>query len=146
MTNLHYATQINAPRDKVWDAMLGDSTYREWTSVFMPGSHYQGDWSEGSKMLFLGPSEEGKKDGGMAAIVKENRPQEFISLEYHAEIRDGVEVPMEGNGYENYTLEDKDGGTEVLVNLLNLPDEYADMFNDAWPKALEKLKEIAEKQ
>ena len=97
-------------------------------------------------MLFLGPSEEGKKDGGMAAIVKENRPQEFISLEYHAEIRDGVEVPMEGNGYENYTLEDKDGGTEVLVNLLNLPDEYADMFNDAWPKALEKLKEIAEKQ
>jgi uncharacterized protein YndB with AHSA1/START domain len=145
MTNLHYSTQINAPREKVWEVMLNDSTYREWTAVFMPGSYYQGDWSQGSKMLFLGPGADGQKEGGMAAVVKENRPQEFISLEYHAEIRDGIEVPMEGNGYENYTLQDKDGGTEVSIDLLNLPDEYADMFNDAWPKALEKLKELAEK-
>lgn len=144
MTNLHYSTQINAPREKVWEVMLDDSTYREWASVFMPGSYYQGDWSEGSKMLFLGPSEDGKKDGGMAAVVKENRPQEFISLEYHAEVHDGIEVPMAGNGFENYTLQDKDGGTEVSVHLLNLPDEYADMFNDTWPAALTKLKEIAE--
>jgi len=77
--------------------------------------------------------------------VKEHRPQEFISLEYHAEIRNGVEVPMKGNGFENYTLNDKNGGTEVSVDLLNLPDEYADMFNDSWPKALKKLKEMAEK-
>ncbi len=144
MTNLHFSTHINAPRSKVWDVMLNDATYHEWASVFMPGSYYQGDWSEGSKMLFLGPSADGKKDGGMSAVVKENRPQEFISLEYHAEIHDGVEVPLEGNGFENYTLEDIEGGTEVSVDLLNLPDAYADMFNDTWPKALEKLKELAE--
>lgn len=145
MLDLHYSVQINAPRKKVWSVMLEDSTYREWAAVFMPGSYYQGDWSEGSKMLFLGPSGEGKKDGGMAAIVKEHRPEEFISLAYHAEIHDGVEVPMEKSGLENYTLKDTEGGTEVLVDLLNLPDEYADMFNDSWPKALEKLKEIVEK-
>lgn len=145
MVNLHYSTQINAPRAKVWEVMLADATYREWASVFMPGSHYQGDWSEGSKMLFLGPGSEGEKEGGMSAMVKENRPQEFLSLEYHAEIRNGVEVPMEGNGFENYALEDQEGGTEVSIDLLNLPDEYADMFNDSWPKALEKLKEIAER-
>ena len=52
---------------------------------------------------------------------------------------------MEGTGSENYTLEDKDGGTEVIIDLLNLPEEYKDMFNDMWPKALEKLKEISEK-
>ncbi len=145
MINLHYSTQINAPREKVWDVMLSDATYREWTSVFMSGSRFEGDWSQGSKMLFLGPGEEGEKEGGMSATVKENRPQEFVSLEYHAEIRNGVEVPMEGNGFENYTLQDKDGGTEVSVDLLNLPDEYADMFNHAWPKALETLKGIAER-
>jgi uncharacterized protein YndB with AHSA1/START domain len=145
MIDLHYSIQIDAPREKVWEVMLNDATYREWTATFMPGSYYQGDWAEGSKMLFLGPAGEGKKDGGMAAIVKENRPQEFISLEYHAEIHDGVEVPMKGTGFENYTLQDKDGGTEVSVDLLGLPDEYADMFDDSWPKALETLKEIAEK-
>lgn len=144
MTNLHYSIQINAPRGKVWETMLGDTTYREWASVFMPGSYYQGDWSEGSRMLFLGPGTDGEKEGGMAAIVAENRPEEFISLSYHAEIRNGVEVPMEGNGFENYTLKDSEGGTEVSIDLLNLPEEYVDMFDESWPKALEKLKELAE--
>ncbi|MDB5265278.1 MAG: hypothetical protein JWN64_849 [Parcubacteria group bacterium] len=145
MTDLHYSKQINAPREKVWDVLLDDATYREWTSVFMPGSYYQGDWSEGSKMLFLGPAAEGEKEGGMVALVKENRSQEFISLEHHAEMRNGIEVPMESSGFENYTLQDKDGGTEVSIDLLHLPDEYAGMFNEAWPKALEKIKELAEK-
>lgn len=145
MANLHYSTQINVPREKVWDVMLGDATYREWTSVFMPGSHYQGDWSEGSKMLFLGPDPEGGKEGGMAAIVKENRPQEFLSLQYFAEIRNGVEVPIEGSGFENYTFEEKDGGTDVSIDLLGIPDEYASMFEESWPKALLKLKELVEK-
>ncbi len=145
MTNLHFSAQINAPREKVWDVMLNEATYREWTSVFMPGSYYQGDWSEGSKMLFLGPGKEGEKEGGMAAIVKENRPEEFISLTYGAEIHNGIEVPMKGEGFENYSLEDKDGGTMVSVDLLNLPDEYAGMFDEAWPKALELLKQIAER-
>ncbi len=145
MADLHYSKQINAPREKVWDVLLGDATYREWTSVFMPGSYYQGDWSEGSTMLFLGPGAEGEKEGGMKALVKENRAQEFVSLEYGAEIRNGVEVPMAGSGLENYTLQDKDGGTELSIDLLNVPDEYSDMFNEGWPKALEKLKELAEK-
>ncbi len=145
MADLHYSTKINAPRAKVWSAMLDDATYRQWTDVFSPGSYYQGDWSQGSKMLFLGPAENGQKEGGMAAMVKENRPQEYISLEHVAEIRDGVEIPWEPHGFENYTLTDVDGGTEVKVDLLSTPDEYGDMFNGMWPKALEKLKGIAEK-
>lgn len=145
MANLHFKTQINAPRANVWDVMLGDATYREWSSVFMPGSYYQGDWSEGSKMLFLGPADNGGKESGMSAVVEENRSPEFVSLKYHAEIREGVEVPWEPAGFENYTLTDIDGGTEVSVDILNIPDEYAGMFNDSWPQALEKLKEIAER-
>lgn len=145
MADLHFSTQISAPRAKVWDTMLTDATYREWTSVFMPGSYFKGDWSKGSKMLFLGPSESGEEEGGMVSLVKEHRPEEFISLEHLAEIRDGVETPWENTGYENYTLKDTDGGTEVLIDILNLPEEYADMFDDSWPKALQRLKELAEK-
>lgn len=145
MANLHYSIHINAPRTHVWDVMLGDATYREWSSVFMPGSYFKGDWSEGSKILFLGPGAEGEKEGGMSAVVKENREHEFVSVEHKGEIRDGVEVPYDSTGTESYTFEDKEGGTEVSVDLTGLPDEYQDMFNEAWPKALEKLKELAEK-
>ena len=98
MADLHYSIRIDAPREKVWDVMLGSATYSEWTSAFMPGSYYQGDWSEGSKMLFLGPSGNEEKDGGMMAVVKENRHGEFVSLNHQAEVRDGIEVPWDGAG------------------------------------------------
>ena len=55
MTTLHYLIFINAPKEKVWDTMLKDETYREWTKPFCEGSYYRGDWSEGSKIIFLGP-------------------------------------------------------------------------------------------
>ncbi|MEX2593834.1 MAG: hypothetical protein WD426_13755 [Anditalea sp.] len=36
---LHFSKRINAPKEKVWDTMLKDETYREWTSAFTEGSH-----------------------------------------------------------------------------------------------------------
>lgn len=145
MANLHFSINIHAPRKKVWSAMLDDATYREWTSAFTPGSYYQGNWDEGSKILFLGPDPETGKEGGMVARIKENRPNEFVSIEHYAEISDGVEKPWNGTGLENYTFADTNGGTEVSVEMTNVPDEYVAMFQDTWPKALQKLKEIAER-
>jgi uncharacterized protein YndB with AHSA1/START domain len=144
MSDLKYSIRINAPRHRVWDAMLSDATYREWTAPFTPGSHYQGDWSEGSLMRFVAPASNGDPEGGMLAHVKENRPGEFMSLENFAEIRDGVEVPWQEKGFENYTLTDEDDGTRLVIDLINIPDDYAGMMNEMWPKALERLKEIAE--
>ena len=145
MADLSHSIHIDAPREKVWNTMLNDAPYRQWAATFMEGSYYEGDWSEGSKMLFLGPDAEGGTASGMASMVKENRPQEFVSLEHVAEVHSGVEVPWKEVGYENYTLEDEEGGTKVTVELLNIPDEYEDMFNGMWPEALKKLKEISEK-
>ena len=127
MQTLHYTITINAPREKVWNVMLDDATYREWTSVFHPGSYYKGSWDKGSKILFIGPDPETGKEGGMVARIKENRLHEYVSIEQYGEIQDGVEKPW-GEGvliYENYTFTDKDGSTEVAVELTNIPDEYA---------------------
>lgn len=63
MQTLHFSQTINAPVKKVWDVMLADKTYREWTALFMAGSHFEGNWEQGSKMLFMAPDENGKKDG-----------------------------------------------------------------------------------
>ncbi len=60
MQKLHFKIDINAPKEKVWHTMLDDKTYRIWTEAFMPGSYYKGDWSKGSKMLFIGPGENGE--------------------------------------------------------------------------------------
>ena len=78
MQTLHFSTTIRAPREKVWETMLGDQSYRQWTSVFAPGSYYEGDWNRGSKILFLAPGEGGKV-GGMVSRIAESRPPEHIS-------------------------------------------------------------------
>lgn len=130
--------------------MLDDETYRQWTKPFNEGSRYEGKWETGSEMRFIGVDENGKKSGGMYSKIKEARPYEFVSIEHLGMIGENGEIDTTSDeikkwspAYENYTFIDKDGGTEVLVEL-NVPDEWKDMFNEMWPKALEKLKEISE--
>jgi uncharacterized protein YndB with AHSA1/START domain len=147
MEKLTFSTIINASREKVWNSMLEKGTYQEWTVPFHEGSTYDGNWDEGSEMKFTGPSEDGSVSG-MYAVIAVNRPHEFLSIKHLGEIENGEKNPWpvaEGQeGYENYTFKDTNGGTEVLVEL-TVPTEWKDMFNDMWPNALAKLKEIAEK-
>lgn len=148
MKKLHFSILINAPKEKVWDMMLNDETYRQWTEVFSEGSHFVGSWEAGSDMKFLGPNDKGVFSG-MIARIKENKPYEFISIEHLGEIVDGVEdttsdrVKGWKGALENYTFKEVDGKTELTIDLDTI-DEHEEMFADMWPKALQKLKEIAE--
>jgi len=45
---------------------------------------------------------------------------------------------------ENYSLKTQEGKTELVVDM-DIAEEYKDYFNTTWPKALEKIKELAEK-
>ena len=150
MQKLNFKIDINAPKEKVWNTMLEDKTYREWTQAFSPGSHYIGSWDNGSKILFLGPNEQGIM-GGMVSRIKENRKHEYISIEHLGVVQDGKEdttsdeVKQWAGSLENYTFKDLNGKTELLVDM-DINDDYKDMFNEMWPKALQKLKQLAEKK
>lgn len=155
MQKQHFSIVINAPREKVWHTMLDKPTYQEWTKTFNSGSDYEGTWEEGSEIKFIGSSDEGDAESGdlgMYARIAENRAPEFISIEHLGIIKhDGTidttsdEVKKWTPAFENYTFNKVAGGTEVLVDV-DTPEEYADMFNDMWPKALADLKALAEKQ
>lgn len=130
--------------------MLGDKTYREWTKAFSPGGYYKGDWSQGSKMLFVGPDPKTGVEGGMVSRIKENRKPEFISIEHIGFLNNGVEDTTSEEArkwtpaFENYTFTEKDGGTQLDVDM-DTADEMKQEFEGMWPKALESLKEIVEK-
>jgi uncharacterized protein YndB with AHSA1/START domain len=147
MTRLEFSVRIDAPREKVWETMLGDATYRQWTSIWAEGSHYVGDWSEGSRILFLAPGEKGP--AGMVSRIRRNRPHELISIEHVGVVEDGEEdtsseaVAAWAGALENYTFREVDGGTEVRVEM-DTTEEFREMFEATWPKALERLKELAE--
>jgi uncharacterized protein YndB with AHSA1/START domain len=150
MRKLHFSIVINASKEKVWNTMLDMDTYQLWTDVFAPGSQYIGDWSKGSKMLFLGPDETGAM-GGMVSRIKENRPYEYISIEHIGIVQNGKEdtssesVKEWVGALENYTFKEMGDRTEVLVDMDTAEEEYEEMLQTTWPKALQKLKQLAER-
>lgn len=129
--------------------MLDEDSYRVCTEAFTPGSSYVGDWSKGSKILFLAPDESGNLSG-MVSRIKENQQYRYISIEHIGIVQDGKEdttsesVKTWAGALENYTFKETDGATELVVDL-DTDEEYKDMFQNIWPKALQKLKELSEK-
>lgn len=151
MKKLQFKISINAPLEKVFDHMLGiqnKSTYEQWTALFNPTSSYEGNWTKGSKMLFIGTDEKGEK-GGMVSEIAENIPNQFVSIRHYGlvqanvEITEGPEVEKWANGFENYSFEVNNGITKVSVDL-DMTEEFMDFMNETYPKALAKLKELCE--
>ena len=145
MKKLEFKIDISANRQKVWDTMLHPETYKEWTNVSWPGSDYKGNWKQGEDIRFISPSGE-----GTLATLVEIRPYEFILADHIAVInKDGTEdrTSEVAKGWvgitESYTFTEKNGKTELKVEINTHPD-WEKMFNDGWPKALAKLKEISE--
>lgn len=101
-------------------------------------------------MLFLGPDPNTGEESGMVSRIAENKPYEFISIEHLGIVQNGVEDTTSeaarkwAPAFENYTFNDKDGATEVVVNV-DVEDEHVQMFSEMWLKGLQNLKELAEK-
>ena len=150
MQKLHFSIVINAPKEKVWHTMLDEKPYREWTRVFNEGSYFKGSWEKGSKILFLGPDPKTGEEGGMVSRIAENKPYDFISIEHLGIVNNGVEDTTSEEAkkwapaFENYTFKEKNGTTEVLVDM-DMNDENVEMFEKMWSDALERLKKIAER-
>jgi len=151
MQKLTFEKEINASAQRVYEAMLGlqdKSTYEYWTATFNPTSTYEGSWDKGSKILFVGCDENGKR-GGMVSAVEENQPAKLVSVRHYGfvdgdkEITTGEQVEKWTGGYEIYKFDEQDGKTRVTVELDTI-DDFLGYFNDKYPKAMDKLKEISE--
>ena len=146
MEKLSFSADINAPSEKVWKVLWNDDSYKKWTSAFYEGSYAETDnWKEGSKVLFLSP----EKDG-MVSRVAANKPNKFMSFEHLGIVKKGVEdtesdeVKGWAGAKENYTLTEEDGKTNLFIEM-DSNDEFKEYFLKTWPLALEKVKELAEK-
>jgi hypothetical protein len=153
MQQLQFNKEINASAQKVYETMLGlkdKATYEYWTAAFNPTSTYEGSWTKGSKIHFVGVDENGKK-GGMVSEVTENQPARLVSIQHYGfldgdtEVTTGEQVEKWSGGQEIYRFEEKNGLTTVIVDL-DAIDDYLDFFNNTYPKALDKLKEACEKE
>ena len=144
MKTLHFTTTINASPEKVWKTLWEDATYRQWTNVFSEGSYALSSWKEGARVHFIGPTGD-----GMFSEIAKLIPNEHMAFRHLGTMKGGKEQPSTDETkawegcMETYTLKNNGGSTELAVSIDSI-DEFADYFQDKFPKALEKLKEIAE--
>ena len=145
MEKTTYSIHIDAPREKVWNALWDLDNYRTWTKPFNEASNVETDgWKKGSDVKFTDG-----KGSGMLARVAENRPNEFMSFEHYGMLQDGVvdteseKVKAFAGSHENYLLKGENGDTELVVEM-DLSEEWKDYFDKTWPVALQKVKELAE--
>ncbi len=151
MKRLQFSIEIHATAQKVYEAMLGlidKKTYEHWTSAFNPTSTYEGNWDKGSKMLFVGCDENGKR-GGLVSSIEEHEPAKYVSILHYGfvegdnEITTGEQVEKWAGGHENYSFQENNAVTNLTVDIDTI-EEYEDYFNTTYPQALKKLKEIVE--
>lgn len=145
MQKINFSATINAPREKVWNALWDLFHYNTWASAFAEGSTVKTDnWKEGSKILF--------HDGngsGMVSMVAANRPNEFMSFKHLGMVKDGVEdtssdaVSAWAGSLENYTLTGNNGSSTLSVEM-DITEDFKDYFMKTWPLALDKVKGLAE--
>lgn len=145
MKHLEYSIKINADKRKVWNTMLDRETYKEWVNVSWPGSIYEGKWAKGENISFITPGM-----GGTLANITEYKPYEFVLATHIAVITSDGSEDRESNGArswigitESYTVTQQNGMTDLKVDIETNP-EWEKMFDDGWPDALEKLKEMCE--
>jgi len=43
METIEFKIEINAPKQKVWEVLWNDATYRKWTNVFCEGTYALSD-------------------------------------------------------------------------------------------------------
>lgn len=140
METLKFEKKIKATPEKVWSILFGEKSYEQWTSAFAENSTVETDWKKGSKAIF------GDGTGnGMIARIKENIQNEFLSIEHLGEIKDGKEnYDNDWAGtLENYTLVPANDGTLLKIDI-GVQEEWKTYFNETWPKALDKVAELAE--
>ena len=134
-----FSIQINASKQKVWEALWSEANYGQWTSVFGEGNKAISDWNEGSKIQFVA-----NDGGGLFSIIEKNVINEQIIFKHLGELKNGEEIPNEWSGArEKYFLEEINGTTTLRVEM-DTKEECTDYFNDAFPKALQIIKQISE--
>ena len=149
LLTINKSIQINATRDKIWQSLIEKSNFEDWCSVFYPGTTFEGDWSVGSNMRFLGPDVDSDTQSGMITRIAEHIPNEYLLGEHIGVVEagkdrfEGEDFDRWAGGTESYRITGDSQPYTLSVEASSTP-EMAEFFEGAWDTALSRLKQIAE--
>jgi uncharacterized protein YndB with AHSA1/START domain len=137
ITTSHHI-QIDAPPERVWEALTTPDQISEWFF----GVDTESDWHVGSTIVHRGEYQ-GRPYEDRGEIVELDPPHRFVHT--HWSPMSGKPDTPEHAQRVTWTLEPSDGGTALTVDEVNLPSEQARAVSDqSWPQALDALRQLVE--
>jgi uncharacterized protein YndB with AHSA1/START domain len=143
MKEMQFTVEISATKEKVWDTLWQDETFREWAGIIDPGTHMVGGLKEGNELQFISGN-----GYGVTSLVEKLTANEFLLLRHSADTQDEGKREREKEwtgGAESYSLSEKDS-TTTLTTTFDVPPEMEEYFKVNYPKALERVKVLAERR
>ncbi|MBU4440458.1 MAG: hypothetical protein L6276_03955 [Acetobacterium sp.] len=143
MKEIELSIRINAAKESVWATLWEDITFRDWASIIDEGTYLKGDMKEGNEIQFISSV----NGYGVISLIEKLNANTFILFRHSADTKESGQQQRKKEwtgGTESYSLTEKNGVTTLIVKT-DVPQELVEIFNTRLPKALERIKILAEK-
>lgn len=139
---MRFIVEINASKEKVWNTLWQGDTFRDWAGLIDPGTYMKGELKEGNTVEYIS-AENGY---GVTSFVDKLVENECLLLKHEADTKESGTEEREKEwtgGEESYELTET-GGVTTLTTVFDVPSDLEEYFEVAYPKALARVKELAE--
>lgn len=139
---MQFKVEIKASKKRVWDTLFEDKTFQDWASIIDEGTYRLGELIEGQEVQFISSA----SGYGVTSLVSKIIPNEFILFRQMADTKDNGTQEREKQwtgSEESYSLSETNGITTLTIEI-DVPSELQEIFQDRYPKALERIKTLAE--
>lgn len=139
-----FSITIKASKKKIWLVLWGDKTFRDWANFIDEGTYMVGEMKEGKEVQFISSN----SGYGVTSFIDKLVLNEFVLFKHMADTKERGEQQREkewSGGAESYSLKERGRITTLIVEL-DVPPEQIKTFRDRVPKALNRIKELAEER
>lgn len=142
MKELQFSIEMNATKEMVWSTLWDDITFRDWANNIDEGTYMKGEMKEGNVVEFISSV----NGYGVSSLIEKMIPNEYVFFKHYADTQESgqKEREKEWSGLtESYSLTEINGIT-TLVAKTDVPEDLVEMFTTSIPKALARIKTLAE--
>lgn len=142
MKELKYSSEISATPEKVWKILWTDTTFRDWAGLIDEGTYIKGTLKEGNDVEFISSV----NGYGVTSFVEKFIPNALAFFRHKADTQESGAKSRDSEWTgtsERYELKDKDGRTTLTFST-QVPPEQIKTFEERLPKAMARIKALAE--
>lgn len=134
-----YVTLIDAPPEKVWEAL----TTAEFTRLYWHTARVQSDWQEGGQVVFMVDGDDGEHIGCEGTLLAVDKPRR---LSYTWRFPRDPETADETPSRVTFLLEPEGAATKLTVVHDQFPEgsKMQPTVSGGWPYVLAGLKTLLE--